>query len=81
MQSIFVLITIMFQKGISKKITFNKHFARKYIRVYTISSNMLCMLLITSSRRSSIMAGKKFKMADLLSFLAFYVNNLTLWPQ
>ena len=28
----FFLITIMFQKGINKKITFNKHFARKYIR-------------------------------------------------
>ena len=32
----FFLITIMFQKGINKKITFNKHFARKYIRAYTI---------------------------------------------
>ena len=35
MQSFFVLITTMFQKGINKKITFNKHFARKYIRAYT----------------------------------------------
>ena len=39
------------------------------------SSNLLCMLLITSSRTSSIMAGKKIKMADLLSFFAFYVNK------
>ena len=31
---------------------------------YVLSSNLLCMLLITSSRTSSIMAGKKFKMAD-----------------
>ena len=23
---------------------------------------------------------KKFKLADLFSFFAFYVNNLTLWP-
>ena len=28
----FFLITTMFQMGINKKITFNKHFARKYIR-------------------------------------------------
>ena len=32
----FFLITTMFQMGINKKITFNKHFARKYIRTYTI---------------------------------------------
>ena len=31
----FFLITTMFQMGINKKITFNKHFARKYIRAYT----------------------------------------------
>ena len=31
----FILITTMFQMGINKKITFNKHFARKYIRTYT----------------------------------------------
>ena len=31
----FFLITIMFQKGINKKITFYKHFARKYMRAYT----------------------------------------------
>ena len=30
----FFLITTMFQIGINKKITFNKHFARKYIRTY-----------------------------------------------
>ena len=36
MQSLFFLITTMFQRGINKKITFNKHFARKYIRAYTI---------------------------------------------
>ena len=35
MQFLFFLITTMFQMGISKKITFNKHFARKYIRAYT----------------------------------------------
>ena len=35
MQSLFFLITTMFQMGINKKITFNKHFARKYIRAYT----------------------------------------------
>ena len=38
MQSLFFLITTMFQRGINKKNTFNKHFARKYIRAYTISS-------------------------------------------
>ena len=37
MQSLFFLITTMFQMGINKKITFNKHFARKYIRAYTTS--------------------------------------------
>ena len=31
----FFLITTMFQMGITKKITFNKQFARKYIRAYT----------------------------------------------
>ena len=31
----FFLITTIFQMGINKKITFNKHFARKYIRAYT----------------------------------------------
>ena len=35
------------------------------------------MLLMTTSRTSSIMAEKKFKMADLLRFFTFYVNNLT----
>ena len=35
MQSLFFLITTMFQGGINKKIIFNKHFARKYIRAYT----------------------------------------------
>ena len=33
---LFFLITTMFQMGINKKITFNQHFARKYIRAYTI---------------------------------------------
>ena len=28
---------------------------------------------------AEIMAEKKIKMADLLRFFAFYVNNLTLW--
>ena len=36
MQSLPFLITTMFQMGINKKITFNKHFARKYIRAYTV---------------------------------------------
>ena len=35
MQSLFFLITTMLQMGINKQITFNKHFARKYIRAYT----------------------------------------------
>ena len=39
------------------------------------------MLLMTTSRTSSIMAEKKFKMADLLRFFTFYVNNLTLWAR
>ena len=42
---------------------------------------LLCMLLISSSWTSSIMAEKKFKMADLLRFFAFYVNNLSLWAR
>ena len=36
MQSLFFLITTMFQMRINKKINFNKHSARKYIRAYTI---------------------------------------------
>ena len=39
------------------------------------------MLLMTSSRTSSIMAEKKKKMADLLRFFTFYVNYLTLWAR
>ena len=35
MQSLFFLITTMFQKVINQKITFNKDFVRKYIRAYT----------------------------------------------
>ena len=31
----FYLITTMFQMGTNKKITFNKHFARKSIKAYT----------------------------------------------
>ena len=38
----FFLITTMFQIGINKKITFNKHFARKYITAYTILVNDYC---------------------------------------
>ena len=47
------------------------------------SSNLLCMLLISSSRTISITAEKIFKMADLLrfDFFAFYVNNFTLWTR
>ena len=47
-------------------------------KVFNVScSNLLYMLLINSSRASLIMAEKKFKMADLLWFFAFYCNNLT----
>ena len=50
-------------------------------KVFHVSvPNLLCMLLVTSSRTSSIMA-EKIKMADLLRFFAFYVNNLTLWTR
>ena len=38
MQSLFFLTTTMFKMGINKKIAFNKHFARKYIRAYTIQA-------------------------------------------
>ena len=34
---------------------------------------------MTSSRTVSITAVKKVKMADLLRFFSFYINNLTLW--
>ena len=44
MQSLFMLITTMFQMGINKKITFNKHFARKYIRAYTIPIYIVCQI-------------------------------------
>ena len=37
MQSLFFLITTMFQMGINKIITFTKYFAQKYIRAYTSS--------------------------------------------
>ena len=36
MQSLFFLITTMFQMRINKKITFNKHSAQKYIRAYIV---------------------------------------------
>ena len=39
------------------------------------------MLLMSISRTSLIMAEEKFKMADLLRFVAIYVNNLTLWAR
>ena len=45
------------------------------------SSNLLCRLLISSSWKSSEKAEKQSKMADLLRFSAFYVNNLTLWAR
>ena len=52
------------------------------LKVFHISSsNWLCMLLISSAWTSSIMAEKKKKMADLLRFFSFYVNNLTLWAR
>ena len=40
----FFLITTMFQMGINKKITFNKHFARTYIRAYTKSTKIMFSL-------------------------------------
>ena len=56
--------------------------ARYLEKFFTLSfSNLLCMLLMTSSRTSAIMAEKKKKMADLLRFFTFYVNNLTLWAR
>ena len=45
---LFFLIPTMFQIGINKKITFNKHFARKYIREYTT----LARLVITPVRHA-----------------------------
>ena len=42
---------------------------------------LLCMLLISSSWTSSIMAMKKIKMASLVRFVPFYFNNLTLWTR
>ena len=48
----FFLITTMFQKGINKKITFSKHFARKYIRAYTI---MGCSWLQCSYKKGGIL--------------------------
>ena len=47
MQSPFFLITIGIQIGINKKITFNKHFARKYLRAYTIvhAINLHCIIV------------------------------------
>ena len=39
------------------------------------------MLLLSSSWTSSIMAEKKKKMADLLRFFTYYVNNLNLWAR
>ena len=40
----FFLITIIFQKGINKKITFNNYFARKYIRAYTTPRKIMLFL-------------------------------------
>ena len=39
----FFLITTMFQMGINKKNTFNKHFARKYIRKKVTSNYIYCV--------------------------------------
>ena len=41
MQSLFFLITTRLQKGINRKISFNKHLARKYIRTYTRLLNLI----------------------------------------
>ena len=49
-------------------------------KVFHLSfSNLLCMLIMTSYQTSSITAGKKINVADLLRFHAFYINILTLW--
>ena len=47
-------------------------------KVFHVSfPNLFCMLLMTTSRTSSIMAEKKFKMADLLDFSPF---TSIIWP-
>ena len=51
------------------------------VNIYVSFPYLFRMLLMTTSRTSSIMAEKKFKMADLLRFFTFYVNNLTLWAR
>ena len=43
--------------------------------------NLLCMLLMTSSRTSSNIAEKNFKIAEVLRFFTFNLNNLTLWAR
>ena len=43
---------------------------------HVCNSNFLCMLLTTSSRTRSIMAGRKFKMANVLWLFVVYVNKL-----
>ena len=49
-------------------------------KVFNVSfQNLLFMLRMTSSRTILLMAEKKIKMADLLRFFTFYVNNLILW--
>ena len=52
MQFLFFPITTMFQTGINKKITFNKHFARKYIRAYTKSSDQFGLFYLHKSELS-----------------------------
>ena len=44
----FFLITTMFQMGINKKITFNKNFARKYIRAYNSRLSMVSLVIIVA---------------------------------
>ena len=56
MQSLFFLIITMFQMRINKKITFNKHFARKYIRAYTIPGKTALDGLITAKKRIKVIS-------------------------
>ena len=48
----FFLITTMFQIGINKKITFNKHLARINIRAYTIDPVHTCPRIVATTWRS-----------------------------
>ena len=66
MQFLFFLITSIFQMGINKKIPFNKHFARKYIRAYTNWAN--CAVGLT---RTNV----KVNVTLTVSYLSFSNEN------